>query len=200
MAIAPTTRWRIPPLIWCGNAAHPARPAAGMRHHAEQLHAALPDETSTTGCMSPLNVSDQLVAYGQHRIQRGHRVLQNHADVAARECPTSRPLSFSSRSSPSNMTLPPTILPPGSGTRRISDSDGHALARAGFAYDTQRLAALEVEGNPIDRLDHAGSGEEVRLKIFALPSSVSEFTVVPRVLHAPAAWGRACRAASPRRS
>src|SRR6266545_4280727 len=55
IAIAPTTRWRMPPESWCGNA---RRRAAGDR--LPHLH---PD--------------------GEHRIERAHRVLQDHRDLLA---------------------------------------------------------------------------------------------------------------------
>src|SRR5450759_2074818 len=60
------------------------------------------------------------------------------------------------------------------------------LARAGLADDAQRLLAVEREAHAVDRLDHAGVGEEVgretvdREKSFAHAYSLSLGSVASR--------------------
>ena len=85
--------------------------------------------------------------------------------------PRMRSISASVRSSrfvPSSRTAPPAIRPGGLEIRRRIGQRGHALAAAGFADDAQRLTAPHGVGHAVDRPDHAGRREEMRLEIVDL--------------------------------
>jgi hypothetical protein len=62
-----------------------------------------------------------LVADPHHRIERGHRLLKI-IDIRFPRMPRILSSSSASRSVPSSVTEPPTILPGGSGTSRMIDS------------------------------------------------------------------------------
>ena len=57
---------------------------------------------------------------------------------------------------------------PGSETSRISDSAVTLLPQPDFADDGQRLAALQREGDAVDRLDEARARVEAGLQVLDL--------------------------------
>ena len=76
--------------------------------------------------------------------------------------------------------------------RRIDEAHqrvaGHRLARAGFADQAQHLAAADGERHVVDRLDHAGLGEEMRAQALrrrgrAAAIVASRSSAKPRIQH-----------------
>ena len=64
--------------------------------------------------------------------------------------------------------LPPTMRPGGSATSRRIESALTDLPQPDFADDGDRLALTDIIADAVDRLDHAGRGEEVGLQIVYL--------------------------------
>ena len=77
-------------------------------------------------------------------------------------------ISFSgrvTRSRPSKMISPSTILPGGSGIRRMMDIALDALAATALPHDPEGLALVQRVADAVDRVDHAFPREEVRLEV-----------------------------------
>ena len=55
---------------------------------------------------------------------------------------------------------------------------GDGLARAGLADQPQHLAARDVEDHAVDRLHHAGAGEEMRAQVARLRAPVALIALV----------------------
>ena len=72
------------------------------------------------------------------RVQRGHRLLEDHADVAAADRGTSRARPRAMRSVPSRRTRPVAVAP--CGQQPHHRERGHRLARAALADDAEDLA------------------------------------------------------------
>ena len=88
-----------------------------------------------------------LLADGEHRIERGHRLLEHHRDAGAADALHARVRRGASGPAPSNRTLPA-----GDARRRLRQQAhdgqrGDALAAAGFADDAEDLARREVEAD-----------------------------------------------------
>ena len=89
------------------------------------------------------------VADRHPRVQRGVRVLEHDLDVAAQPAHRARP-SGAYMSSPSKVELP------GGRLLQAHQQPGQGrLAAAGLADDAERLALVELEGDPVDGLDLA---------------------------------------------
>ena len=103
---------------------------------------------------------DHLGVDPQHRVERHHRVLEDHRDAA----PRSSRSSASGR--PTSSRPSKRIEPPDDAARRIDQADdreaGDGLARARLADQPQHLAGADVKLDAVDRLHHAGLGEEMR--------------------------------------
>ena len=103
-----------------------------------------------------------LVADAEHRVEAGHRLLEDHRDVAAAELaqrPGRHPGEIDDRAG----ARAEQDLAAGDAAGRIGDQSHdrqarHRLARAGFADHRQRLARVERERDVLDRPDEAGFG------------------------------------------
>ena len=109
---------------------------------------------------------DELLSDGEHRIQRGHRLLENHRDLLAADL-THLILGhlydiFSIEEDLATLDLTRLLDQSHDGKR------GHTLSTAGLTYDTQCLSLLHIEGNIIDRLYKAGLGMKVGFQILYL--------------------------------
>ena len=125
------------------------------------------------GAAARLGTGDRLMRFqgepdlradGQHRVQRHHRVLEDHRDLLAAD--------FSQFGGGETDEFAPFQLDRGAcfdAAGRIDQADdreaGDALARAGFADEAHHLAALQREGDAVDRLHHAGAGVEIGRKV-----------------------------------
>ena len=91
-------------------------------------------------------------------IEAGERVLEDHPDPLAAD-----PAHLLGR-----QVVDPTArqadLPARDAARRVDEADDrgarHGLAGAGLAHDSEHLAAADIEGDPVDRLEGAAAGDE----------------------------------------
>src|SRR5436190_15564057 len=131
-----------------------------------------------------------LPADGQHRIQRGHRVLEDHRDLAAANAPQ-RPVP-----EPQQVTPPEERGAAGDVTGPRQDAEqrecGHALAAARLADDAERLARADLERDAVDGVDGAAVGAELDAQPLDLEEEVRRHQIRPRSL-----GSRASRRASP---
>ena len=81
-----------------------------------------------------------LAADRQQRVERGHRLLEDHRDLVAADVLHLALRSSSSRLTPSKRIAPPTMRPGGFGDQPQDRQRGDALAAAGLADHAQRLA------------------------------------------------------------
>ena len=89
------------------------------------------------------------VADRQPRIERRHRILEDHLQVAAdREALAASDISA--------VSLAEHAIVPDCGPRRVQDlHDRRRLAAAGFADQPERLALADVEADAVDRAHRA---------------------------------------------
>src|SRR5262249_22917559 len=101
-----------------------------------------------------------LRADGQHRVKRGHRLLEDHRDVVAAHRPH---LRFVELEQIAAIEFDRAADDPAG---RIGDEPHHgerrhALAAAGFADDRQRLTRSQREREVVDCLDDSEPGKEI---------------------------------------
>ena len=114
-----------------------------------------------------------LVGDGQDRIERRHRVLKDHRDLAAAHA-----AKLLLRQADEFDSLEPhRTCDDAAG--RVDEPEqrepGDALARPGFTDEPEHLAALQREGDAVDRLHHSDLGEEVRGEIPHLQERAHRF-------------------------
>ena len=122
---------------------------------------------------------DDLVADGVHRAERGHRLLEDHGDLAAADgahlaavwVQLGQVDRFRSALPPFvpaarwKRICPSTIRP--GRVDQLQDRVGRdALAAAAFAHHAERPAARHHQVDAIDRFDHAFIQEEIGLQAF----------------------------------
>jgi hypothetical protein len=130
------TRWRMPPESSCGNCF--SRLAGSVIWTASSMRSAT--ASALLACPGARG-SLRSVAPDRHdRVQRGHRLLKHHGDIAAAHAAHGAVGQFHrSRSSEQDAAR-------GDLQRRLRQKPhdgkrGHRLARAGFAGDAERFAA-----------------------------------------------------------
>ena len=136
-----------------------------------------------------------LVADPHHRIERGHRLLKDHRDPVAADLAHLGIAEFQQ-------------VGAFEGDRAADDAAGRvghqphdrqradALAAAGFADDRQRLAAIDMKGDVVDRPEQSGVGEKHRLQVLDVENRIVRL----RSGHQPRCLGsRMSRSASPNR-
>jgi hypothetical protein len=119
---------------------------------------------------------DQLVPNRVDRIERRHRVLEDHRDVITADVSH---LPVGQRQEVSRLAVDRK------GDRTVDDSarrarhqphqaqGGDALAAARFAHDAEGFAFLDMERDIVDGEDHARAGEELRLEVLHLEDVAS---------------------------
>ena len=100
----------------------------------------------------------------QHRVQRRHRLLEDHADVAAPH------LADLLLGQPQQVAPGKDDLTLGDPPRRVGDQAqdrqrAGRFARPALADDRDRLAALDSIGNAGDRGHHTGAGAKLGVQI-----------------------------------
>ncbi len=139
----------------------------------------------------------------EQRVERGHRVLEDHRDLVAADALASvASASPWTSDSPFQRMSPPVILP-GSSISPINGLGGDALARAGLADEAERLAAGDREADVAHRLDDAAAGEERRPSRWSTSSSgrVEAGDVQPlRVVRCDRSCALPCRCRADRRA
>ena len=150
-AMAIITRWRMPPESWCGYS-RTRRAGVGDADQRQHLDGARLGVARRQALVQPQRLAD-LAADGQHRVQAGHRLLEDHADVVAadaRASPARRASAGRGRRSGSRRRS--------AGRLRDQAQDRHRgdrLAAAALADDRQRLAGVDMERQPVDRAHDA---------------------------------------------
>ena len=153
MAIAMTTRWRMPPDSSCGYRlairSGPGRPAASSRLTARRQ----------ASCRDYLAVQQHalgdLPADAVHRVQRGHRVLEHHRDLRAAD-PLPLRLAAAEQLGAGQPDRPGDLR---RARQQAEHRQGqHGLAGAGLAHHAQGLAGGQRQRHATDRLDPAALG------------------------------------------
>ena len=132
---------------------------AGDADQAEHLHDPLPGLRLGHAAVQPQRLGD-LRADGGDRIERGHRVLEDHADVDAADAPQGR-LVQRHQVDPVEEDLPADDLP----ARRQQPLDGHRghrLAAAGLADDAQRLTSVDGQRDVVEGVHDRAAEPDVR--------------------------------------
>jgi hypothetical protein len=110
-----------------------------------------------------LECERHLRADGQHRVQRGLRVLEDHGDAPAADG------AHALGRQPDQFLPGEADGPAGDAPGRIDQADqreaGDGFARPAFADQAQDLAGGEREGHAIHRACDARAGEEMRAKV-----------------------------------
>ena len=105
-----------------------------------------------------------LVADGEHRVQRGHGLLEHHGDLVAADPPHLLVLQLEQVLS----AVEDLAVRHPSGRRRDQPHDGegrHALAATRLAHEPQSLARLDGEVQPVHRRKLAVGGHERSVEI-----------------------------------
>ena len=99
----------------------------------------------------------QLRADGAHRVQRRHRVLEDHRDVLA-----AQPLELAAGHAQhvDAVELDVAVDARAVGQQSHERQRGDALARAGLADHAEHLAGSDVEADAVDGLQRAARGRE----------------------------------------
>jgi hypothetical protein len=136
-AMAIITRWRMPPDSSCGYSRRAGR--LGDVHQAQHLGRAL----QRLPAVMPLMQRDRLgklLADGQHRIERGHRLLEDHRDLVAADLAHLGSLSFEQVAALVTGCEPPPKRAGGIGSRRMIDSEVTLLPHPDSPDDAEHLA------------------------------------------------------------
>ena len=187
--MAITTRWRMPPDSSCGYWAR-RRSGSGMRTSRRSSSARARAASSAEPLVQHQPVG-QLPLDGEDRVERGHRLLEDHPDLAAADVAHGwrrRPRPRRARSRPRGRSgsRPPVMRPPPNSTSRMMRERGDGLARAAFAHDADGLAGRDGEAHVLHPRDGAAVACEFDAEVstvtmgcghfFALGSSTSRRT------------------------
>ena len=157
-------------------------------HHPQHLHRPLPHRlppSARRSCggrnLAPAAIRRdrlrQLVADGEHRVQRRLRVLQDHRYLASPHLPHVR------HPHPHDVVPVEQDAPPDDarGLRQQAQQRQrrHALAGPGLPHEPERLAFAYLEAHPIDRARHPPLGEEVRLQLLHVQNDMAHLTPPP---------------------
>src|SRR5262245_12603463 len=105
-----------------------------------------------------------LVADGHDRVQRGHRLLKDHRDLVAADAADL--MLREARQIPRLKLNFATDDAAGALGQKLHDRErGHALAAAGLADQTDRLAVVDVEAYAVNRPHFAVAREERRAQV-----------------------------------
>ena len=166
----------------------------GYPHQAQHVDRLVPGFLGGQLAMQPNRLGD-LVADPHHRVERGHRLLEDHRDAVAAD---RAHLGLVEAEQVGAFERHAAADDP---ARRIRHQPhdrqrGDALAAAGLADDRQRLAAANAERNVVDRPEQPRIGEEHRLQVLHVENHLFRRYVV----HQPRCLGsRMSRSASPNR-
>ena len=156
-AMAIITRWRWPPDSSCGNDARrfsgSGRPTRASSS-SERLRAA----SSDIALVQPQRLAD-LLLHAVQRVQRGHRLLEDHRDAVAADL--AQRLFGRAEQILAVEADAAARVPRGRVRQQLEHRERrHRLARAALADQRERLAALDRERDAAHRLDHAPADVE----------------------------------------
>ena len=148
MAMAIATRWRMPPDISCGYW-RARRSGSGMPTSASSSTARLCGGGAVEAAVELQALAD-LLADLHHRIERGHRILEDDADVAAEQRRATARGGRRAQILAFEQHLA-ADLGAGPGAHQADQrAHQHRLARPRFAHDAERAAAWQVERHAVD--------------------------------------------------
>ena len=158
-----------------------AQPPLGIRnpHHAEQLGRA-PARLGRGKTQVDLEPLGELAPDREHRVQRGHRLLEDHADLAAPHV-THRLFGELQEIAALEQDLATDDPARGPGDEPHDAQRADALAAARFPDDAQRLAGRDFEGDPVDGIHRPASSRELDAKILDRQEWLSGHAVSGRV-------------------
>jgi glycine/D-amino acid oxidase-like deaminating enzyme len=103
---------------------------------------------------------DQLLAHRVERVERGQRVLEDHADPLA-----AHPAHVFGWEVVDALAIEPDLAA-GDAAGGLEQADdggaGHRLARAGFADDAENFAFVDLEGDVVDGDQRAAAIRRIR--------------------------------------
>ena len=123
---------------------------------AEQLHRPGAPRSGAAGGGQDLR---DLPLDAQHRIERGHRVLEHHDHAMAPDV-LELPLGSRARSRPSKRTRP-AVMRPGGWTSRTIARQVIVLPEPGLPDQREGLARLDVEADPANGVHGAAPGRNL---------------------------------------
>ncbi len=176
-AMAIITRCRMPPDSWCGYSSS-RRAASGMRTLSSMSSAARPRLGSRYRAVQAHRLG-KLVADAQRRIERAHRVLEDHRDGLAADM---RQLPLAQSEQRLAVELEPRRGDPCRPRRQQAEQrqGRHALARSALADEAQRLAGIEREGHLARRPQRVGFLPERHAEVFDAQHCLVGHSVAPR--------------------
>ena len=107
---------------------------------------------------------DHLRLDAQHRIERHHRVLENHRDALAAERAQRAPPAAARGPRPRSRMRPPTMRPGGS-TRPMIEKPVTDLPQPDSPTRPSTSPRVDREAHAVDRLHDAGAREEMGLQV-----------------------------------
>src|SRR5262249_54022155 len=123
-----------------------------------------------------------LPADGEHRVERGHRLLEDHRDLLAAD-PAHLFLARPKQVHAVEDDLSADNAPGRIGHEPQDRQTGHALTAAALTHEAERLALIERERHTIDSLDVATIAVEVRLQLLDVEKHVAPRDRVPVVTY-----------------
>ena len=134
----------------------------GNAHIAQSLDGALAPLRTADRKMNTVSLAD-LIAHGENRIERTHRLLKNHRDIAPAHCAHSpRRKRCEIGAVEEDFTLDPRRLRRQQAKQRQA---GHGLAAAAFADKADALAGRDGETHTPCNRQRAASGREGQRQI-----------------------------------
>src|SRR2546426_4661962 len=118
---------------------------------------------------------DQLVADGEHRIEGGLRVLENHGDAPSPDGPHLT-LALLQKIFPfeHDLSLDDTGGRPGHQSQQRQR--GHGLPTPRLAHDSQRFALPQVKAHSIDGLHHAPPGKAIGVQVLDFQNDTTDLS------------------------
>ena len=169
-AMAIITRWRMPPDISCGYCLS-RRAASGMRTSLSSF-SAVSIATGRVHAEVDLQRLGDLLADLHQRVQRGHRVLEDHRHLPAPDAAhLLAALVADLLALEDDRALAHGV---GRGQQAHDRARQDRLARAALADDAERLAAAQLEADPVDGAHHAARRAEVGAHVGQLEQHVAD--------------------------
>jgi hypothetical protein len=113
-----------------------------------------------------------LIAHGQRRVERGHRVLQDHRDARPAQFAHLR-AALREQILALEQDLPPDDAPARLRHQPQDRQTRHRLPRPRLPDDPERLPATHGEARPVDRLHHPAPSVKMRAQLPHLEQRVS---------------------------
>ena len=173
------TRCRWPPDSSCGKAVR-RFPASAQADQVQQFQGALPGVRLSHAFVQPQRFAELLLD-GMQRVERGHRLLEDHGDAVA---------AYRAHRRSGGMEQFLAVEPDaaagvrsGGVGQQLQDAErGDRLAGAGFADQGDGLAAVDRQGQALDGVHGAALGTEIDRQVLYVQqrrhAASKEFLVV----------------------